>query len=216
MSEIIINNNGTIDKYIGDAIMAFWGAPIADKQQEANAVRAALEQLEELKSINQKLQQQGLPEVEIRIGIHTDKVIVGNIGGSRLDYTAIGEGVNLTSRLESLNKFYQTKIICSEKTAKKLPTNLKVRLLDQVQVKGSLKATKIYQITSNQKSEFDRLNNNYQQAFALFLNQKFKAAKETLEKLKNDQPSKILLQRIEKIESGEQSFNGGVRVFGFK
>ena len=117
MTEIILRNRGTIDKYIGDAIMAFWGAPVKDENHAKNAVQAAVEMKAALTDINKKFREQGFPEINIGVGINTGRVNVGNMGSEfRMAYTVLGDDVNLASRLESITKQYKENLIVSENT----------------------------------------------------------------------------------------------------
>lgn len=140
MAESVIKNKGTLDKYIGDAIMAFWGAPIENKNQADLALNTAVEMIQKLKKF---------PELKIGIGIHTGKAVVGNIGSQeRIQYTAIGDTVNIASRLEGLNKEFGTQIIVSEETKNKLVTDFKIKNLGDVKVKGREEKINIYSIES--------------------------------------------------------------------
>ncbi|MCX6701951.1 MAG: adenylate/guanylate cyclase domain-containing protein [Candidatus Zambryskibacteria bacterium] len=141
----IIENDGVLDKYIGDAIMVFWGAPIPEPRQADKAVKAGLEMLEELEKLNRKLVSEGDPEIKIGIGIYTGKAVVGNIGSEhRFDYTAIGDTVNTASRIEGLTKEYKTEIIIGEGTKNKLTENFSVTSLGTANVKGKMEGIKIY------------------------------------------------------------------------
>lgn len=154
LSTIIINNNGTIDKYIGDAIMAFWGAPQADKKQALNACCSALYCQKRLSELNRKWESEGKPRMITRIGIETGDAIVGLVGSSdRINYTAIGDTVNLASRLESVNKFYATQIIIGEETFKAVSEDCLVRPLDVVAVKGKNKGVKIYELVALKRGD---------------------------------------------------------------
>jgi adenylate cyclase len=147
MSNIIINQGGTIDKYMGDAIMALFGAPMAQADHPRLACRAALEMASVLKALNQEWASQGRPPLKIGVGINTGPVAVGNMGSDRLfDYTAIGDNVNLASRLEGLNKYYGTDILISETTAQNLENGFILRDVDQVRVKGKAQAARIYEL----------------------------------------------------------------------
>ena len=140
MAGIVIKNKGTLDKYIGDAVMAFWGAPLENENQADLALFSALEMIRELKKF---------PGLKIGVGIHTGKAIIGNIGSSdRLQYTAIGDTVNTASRLEGLNKEFKTQIIISEATKNKLKKNYNYKNLGEVGVKGREEKIKIYGIES--------------------------------------------------------------------
>jgi len=136
MTEIIHKHNGTIDKYMGDAIMAFWGAPLHDERHIYNAIHAAEEMLDALKKLNKKFEQRGWPRIEIGIGINTGMMDVGNMGSEyRMAYTVLGDAVNLGSRLEGLTKNYGVHTIIGEETRKQID-NLLCRELDRVKVKG--------------------------------------------------------------------------------
>ncbi len=143
----ILATNGVVDKFIGDAIMAFWGAPIEQPNQADLAVMAALGMMERLTKAQQKWLADGYPLVDIGIGINTGVVTLGNMGSdSRFDYTVIGDDVNAASRLEGLNKEYKSHIIISESTKKKLTIPVKTKLLGEVIVKGKTKPLKIYEV----------------------------------------------------------------------
>lgn len=136
MTKIIHKHGGAIDKYMGDAVMAFWGAPVATNQHASKAVAAALEMIDALDDINVKFKEKGWPELRIGIGINTGMMSVGNMGSEfRMAYTVLGDAVNLGSRLESLTKQYKVPVIISEYTARQA-TEYKYKRLDQVKVKG--------------------------------------------------------------------------------
>lgn len=147
MSEIIVKHGGTLDKYLGDAIMALFGAPLELPDHAPRACRTALEMIKSLKILNQEWVAKGRPALKIGIGINSGPVAVGNMGSSRLfDYTAIGDNVNLASRLEGLNKFYNTEILISEYTAARLSGDFILREVDLVRVKGKRQPIAIYEV----------------------------------------------------------------------
>lgn len=147
VTQIIMKANGTIDKYIGDAVMAFWGAPIVDKDQALNACRAALSLQHRLTNLNRQWAIEGKPILATRIGIHTGDVIVGNMGSSdRMNYTALGDTVNLAARLEGTNKMYHTSVMISEEVLQEVQDHCLVRPVDFVAVKGKNKGVKIYEL----------------------------------------------------------------------
>ncbi len=147
MSDIIIKNAGTIDKYIGDAIMAYWNAPLDVTYHADMAVTSAIEQIEALKPLNEKLKKEALPEIKIGIGIHTGEVVVGEMGShDRSDYTIIGDTVNLGSRVEGLCKVYFSEILISEATKESLVQTYKLREVDSVLVKGKEKAVTLFSV----------------------------------------------------------------------
>ena len=145
MTRVIHLHRGTIDKYIGDAIMAFWGAPLADSNHARNAVMAALKMQEVLSVLRPELIARGLPEIRIGIGINSGMMSVGNMGSEfRMAYTVMGDAVNLSSRLEGLTKQYGVEILVGEETRKLLPDML-FREIDKVRVKGKNISISIYE-----------------------------------------------------------------------
>lgn len=153
MTSIIFANNGTLDKYEGDAIVAFWGAPIPQEDHAYNACRAAVQMQEALLGMRRLWQQQGRPPLNVRIGINTGEVIVGNMGGdSRFDYTVIGDSVNLGARLESANKQYKTTILISESTFSKVKGRVFARELDMIVVAGKTEPIRVYELIAMSES----------------------------------------------------------------
>lgn len=147
MQEIISRNEGTIDKYIGDAVMAFWGAPLDIKSPIHKAVLSALEIQKDLELFNATLFKNFGFSFKTRIGIHYGKTIVGNIGSSkRMNYTIIGDSVNVAARLENINKVYQTKIIVSSTVYEAIKDDFECKYLDSIELKGKTIATKIYEV----------------------------------------------------------------------
>ncbi|HEU5247456.1 MAG TPA: adenylate/guanylate cyclase domain-containing protein [Candidatus Udaeobacter sp.] len=147
MSAIVEAHGGVVDKYVGDAIMALFGAPLANPNDADRAMETALEMCEALDELNLEQQIRGYPAIKIGIGINTDVVIAGNMGSqTRLNYTVIGDGVNLASRLEGLTKTpeYATRIIISRTTLAKAKGRYQTRPLGEVAVKGKQKPTEIY------------------------------------------------------------------------
>ncbi|MDB6115010.1 MAG: cyaA 2 [Lacunisphaera sp.] len=155
MSAIIERHGGVIDKYIGDAIMALFGAPVSDPAAPVRAVAAAREMAQALAVLNRELVAESLPPLAFGIGINTARVVAGNMGSkTRLNYTVIGDGVNLASRLETLTKdpAYDTPIIISEATLRALPNPPPVRELGEVQVKGKADAVRIFALSGKGES----------------------------------------------------------------
>ncbi len=147
LTECILKNRGLLDKYIGDALMSLFNAPISIENHADMACLSALEMMEKVKEVNSKFRSEGLPEVKLGIGIDTGIATVGNMGSRlRFDYTAIGDTVNLSSRLEGLSKVYSADIIISESTKKKLVQDFLVRKLDCVRVKGKSVPINIYEL----------------------------------------------------------------------
>ncbi len=147
MSEIIIKNQGTIDKYIGDAIMAYWNAPLEVENHADKALTSALEQLEALDRLNKELAKENLPPIYIGIGIHSGEAVVGEMGSrDRSDYTIIGDSVNIASRVEGLCKEYKAEILITKQTKDRLKLNYNIKEIGQVSVKGKKESITIYQV----------------------------------------------------------------------
>ncbi len=145
MVEVIFANGGCLDKYMGDAVMAFWGAPVEAPQHAERACRAAWAMLAALDALNARWRMEGKSPMDIGIGIHTGEMIVGNIGSERrMDYTVIGDSVNLAARLEVLNKEWGTHILISRATCHAAGAMIKVRPLGAVSIKGRTEAVEIY------------------------------------------------------------------------
>lgn len=147
MEPIITKYNGVINKFIGDAIMAIFGEPIQDDNHPQNAVKCAYEMLQRVKFLREKWLSEGKPKIEIGIGINTGEVFIGNIGTeTRMEYTVIGDTVNLASRIESYNKVYKTKLLVSSSTYPYVANISDVIKISDVQIRGKSKKTDIYEI----------------------------------------------------------------------
>jgi adenylate cyclase len=147
MGAIVENHGGVVDKYIGDALMALFGAPLGNPDDGDRAMKTALEMTEALDDLNRQWRKRGLPTIGVGIGINTDIVVAGNMGSeTRLNYTVIGDGVNLASRLEELTKtpHYETRIIISGSTLATAKERYRTRRLGEVAVKGKQKSTEIF------------------------------------------------------------------------
>lgn len=149
MTAKIIENNGTLDKYIGDAQMAFWNAPLDDANHAKNAVRTALQMMESLDEFNKQVTAEGIPAFGMGLGINTGVVVVGNMGSSqRFDYTCLGDSVNLASRLEGQSKPYGVKMILGPNTAAQVDDEFPTVELDCIAVKGKTEGVRIYTLAS--------------------------------------------------------------------
>jgi adenylate cyclase len=147
MTNIVFEEGGTLDKYIGDAVMAFWGAPVAQEDHALRACRAAMRFLEELERLKPGWVAEGVGEVEIGVGINTGPMVVGNMGSDvRFDYTVMGDAVNLASRLEGANKLFGTRVLLSEETHRRVRDEVCARRLGAVRVRGKQQPTQVYEL----------------------------------------------------------------------
>ncbi|WP_141046404.1 CHASE2 domain-containing protein [Aliarcobacter cryaerophilus] len=218
MSSIIIKNQGTIDKFIGDAIMAYWNAPLDVENHADMAVKASLEQLEALNELNRKFEKDKLPTIDIGIGLNSGEVIVGEMGSSlRSDYTVIGDAINLGSRVESLCKYYGSKLNITNFTKDKLKEKYIFRFLDFVRVKGKNQPVEIWQVIGSGEAKDDLKNEleNYHKAIDFYKESKFSDALELFRKLDNLENKtnkniyKIYIKRCEEfIQTPPKDFDG--------
>lgn len=207
LSEIILKNGGTIDKYIGDSIMAFWNAPLETAQHPYKACEAALKCEAALVKINQNLKDKNMPQLPTRIGINTGKAFIGNIGTpERLNYTAIGDVVNTGQRLEQAGKDYHVSIVISENVLEKIDDAFVVRPLDFVAVKGRKEKIKIYELMGKKEGQFAatpeevQLSKTFTEAYDTFYRGELDKAKTLfqaiLQKYPQDFPTQLYLNRI--------------------
>jgi len=148
MTDIVFRYDGIVDKFIGDGLMAHWGAFTPDRPNAMLAARASLDMMAKLHELNVGWAAAGLPELDIGIGINTGEVIFGNVGtGKKVDFTAIGDGVNLAARLEGANKEYHTHIIVSQATREELGDAAEVTPLGSITVKGKTVGVEIFELT---------------------------------------------------------------------
>jgi adenylate cyclase len=154
MTDLVFKYDGLLDKYMGDAIMAVYGAPLNQPDHALRACRTALEMLQVLKKLQVKWSEEGRPFMNIGVGINTGDMVVGNMGSQmRFDYTVMGDNVNLSSRLEGINKEYKTNIVISEFTYAIVKDELYCRELDSVRVVGKKLPVKIYELLSEKRDE---------------------------------------------------------------
>jgi adenylate cyclase len=204
MTEIIFRNWGTLDKYIGDAIMAFWGAPYPQPDHAERSCRTALEMLDALKLLRVKLEAAGRPPIDIGVGINSGPVLIGNMGSKRrFNYSILGDNVNLASRLEGLNKAFRTRLIISELTFEKVREKFVARELDFIRVKGKKKPVRIYELLSDleQYEQHRDLVERFTKALEQYRGGQWAKAVEMFEGLRRDYPqdgpSAVLLERCQ-------------------
>jgi len=168
MTEKVFAHRGSLDKYIGDAIMAVYGAPVVEDEHPALACRSALDMIRALEVLQQKWQAAGLPKIGIGVGINTGPVVVGNMGSAtRFNYTVVGDHVNLASRIESLNKTYGTSILISEYTWQRVKSEFpNTREVDSVKVRGREQPVRLYELFPEGKFGADFLA-GYREAYAV-------------------------------------------------
>ncbi len=203
MSAVVMALGGVLDKYIGDAMLAFWGAPIAAQDHAAKAGAAALQMIEALRDFNQELEKEGWPKIAIGIGINTGEVIVGNMGSEqRFDYTVIGDAVNLASRLEGLNKVYGTTALVAAETERLLPAGVARREIDRVAVKGKAEAVAIYELLpAAEAAQHSSAFRQFAEGLAHYRQRRWDEAvaafQRALELKPGDGPAEVFLKRIE-------------------
>jgi adenylate cyclase len=203
LTRIIHHNRGTIDKYMGDAIMAFWGAPLADDQHARNALTAGMEMLQAMDEMRDEFNARGWPEIRIGVGINTGPMNVGNKGSEfRVDYTVLGDAVNLGSRMEGLTKNYGVEIITGEATRHAVP-EFEYRELDRVRVKGKDQPVTLYEPLGLVETIDKGLRNSvkrFHHALQLYRQQKWDDAEQELFSLSQHEPERqiyrIYLDRI--------------------
>lgn len=211
MTRIVFRQHGTLDKYIGDAVMAFWGAPFEEEGHAAHACNAALDMMKRVRELQKQWEAQGKPSLDIGIGLNTGVASVGNMGSAlRYGYTALGDAVNLSSRLEGLNKDYGTHIIANETTYQAAKGGGFVfRELDLMRVKGKLQPVTIYQLMGRQ-ADFDAEGSAeivrsqvemFDRARELYRARHWEAAQRTfqefLDKWPDDGPSRVYWKRCQ-------------------
>ena len=200
---IIFEHNGTIDKYVGDLVMAFWGAPIHDDNHRQNAVHAALKMLSKVEELKPMFKERGLPEINIGIGVNSGIMNVGDMGSTfRRSYTVLGDAVNLGSRLESITKEYGVKLLIGEQTFDQLKDVL-CRQVDLAKVKGKEQPIRIYQplcLNSDASEELVILVDDYHRAYNNYLQQNWDVAEQQFNHLlKKDPATKLYSLYLERI-----------------
>ncbi len=185
VTQAVKEESGTVDKFIGDSVMAFWGAPLVNQNHAFHSCVTAVKSQRRMLQLNQQLSAEGLPSLTMRIGIHSDAVLVGNIGSSeRMSYTVMGDGVNIASRLEGINKEYGTSICISHATYKEAGEFLWARPIDIITVKGRKGAITIYELLGIRSDDPQIMITEREQAlctatteaFVLFTQRQYRAA----------------------------------------
>ena len=217
MVDVVSARRGMLDKYIGDAIMAVFGTPFPGPDDADNAVSAAIEMMEKLRAFNRERALRGFAPIDIRLGVNTGEVIAGNIGSpKRVDYTVIGDSVNLASRLEGANKFYGTGILISEHTRCVLKQDYPLRELDLIRVKGRERVVSIYQVLEIGEGGKDLAvaRDEFSAGLASYRAREWdRAARHfgmALEACADDHPARLFLDRIEYYRSSapDQAWDG--------
>ena len=176
MTKKIIENNGTLDKYIGDAQMAFWNAPLDNDNHAEDSVRTALAMMESLDEFNNEIADEGIPAFGMGLGINTDTVVVGNMGSDqRFDYTCLGDGVNTAARLEGQSKNYGVKILLGPKTAEAIKDDYTILELDNIAVKGKTVGVQIYTVIDSKSATTLAAQRHHEIMHAKYRDQDFEA-----------------------------------------
>ena len=224
MTDILFRNLGTLDKYIGDAIMGFWGSPFPQQDHAACACRCALEMIAGLEALNRKWAEQGRRPIAIGIGLNTGPVNVGNMGSDkRLAWTVMGDNVNLASRLEGMTKQYRARVIISESTYDQVADQFVGREVDRIRVKGKKQPVVIYELLApiSERDAYAALLTQYNAALDVYRCQRWREATEkfgeVLAAYPDDGPTQVLLQRcIEFLEEAPEPEWDGVYVMKSK
>jgi adenylate cyclase len=224
MTEIIFDTNGTLDKYIGDAIMAFWGSPYPQEDHAFRSCSCALQMSRGLAKLNEKLQSAGQPPIGIGIGLNTGLVNVGNMGSARrLSWTVMGDNVNLASRLEGITKEYHVQLIISEATYRHVSSQFVCRELDKIRVKGKTLPVTIYELmdVEENRAEHQSLLEAFDAAMQEYRKQNWTRASElfaeVLSGFPDDGPTQVFLERaVEFSENAPEGQWDGVYVMKTK
>jgi len=224
MTEIVFANQGTLDKYIGDAIMAFWGSPYPQDDHAFRACNCAVQMIRSLAKLNAKWKSEGRRTLSIGIGLNTGLLNVGNMGSAkRLAWTVMGDNVNLASRLEGINKEYHTQIVISEATYREVEQHFVCRELDKIRVKGKNQPVNIYELMDviSEKPKYEALLSQFDQAVVAYRAQDWSAAaaqfRQFLGAHPDDGPAQIFLERTtEFLENAPEADWDGVYVMKTK
>ena len=189
MSSVIIDSDGTLDKFLGDGIMAYWGAPLPQENHHEQAVRCALDMLKRLGELHKKWISEGTEPFSIRVGLNSGKVIAGNIGavGKKMEYTVIGDNVNLAARLEGTAKVYGVTILASQYTYEPVKEKFLFRELDYIRVVGKTKPIRVYEVLQALDEPLDEAlkgrTKRFEEGLVLYRSRKFKDARAIFKEL---------------------------------
>jgi adenylate cyclase len=204
MSDVVLAHDGTLDKYIGDAVMAFWGAPVAHEDDALKACAAAIEMVERCAALQTRWQAAGGPQLEIGIGIHTGEMVVGNMGSERrLAYTVVGDAVNLGSRLEGLTKRYGVSILATEQTLALARERVVAREVDIVRVRGRTRPVRVFEIlgADRERDRWSLLTERFAQGLEAYRARNWARARVAFEDVlrarPGDGPARLYLSRCE-------------------
>jgi adenylate cyclase len=210
MTEVIFHNRGTIDKYEGDMIMAFWGAPLEDPEHHSHALEGAMQMLERNREVKEQLREAGLPEAEMGIGLNSGPMNVGNMGSEyRRAYTVLGDAVNLGARIEGLTKFYGARLLVGEQTAANQQGFL-LRRVDRVRVKGKHEPVALYEPLARQSQASPALQAEvaeHERALEDYWALRWEEARRRFEALAADRPDdrvyQLYLERMDTMDPAE-------------
>jgi adenylate cyclase len=208
MAQVVLAEQGMVDKYIGDAVMAVYGAPHVTPDHAYRACWTAVRMLDVLQTLQPRWQERGLPRIDIGIGINSGAMVIGNMGSTEhLEYTVIGDEVNLGSRLEGTNKIYGTHIIISESTWTQVRDRVATRELDVIRVKGKEKPTRIFEILGLPPlpPELEAMRHQFEAGLLTYRAQHWAAARDCFEHAlrhaPGDLPSQLYIQRCREYEA---------------
>lgn len=203
MTDIVFETKGTLDKYIGDAIVAIWGAPLPIGNHAQFAVDAAIRMAETMPAVNEYFKEKGLPQFNVGIGLNTGECSVGNMGSTRIfSYTALGDNMNLGARLEGLCKYYGAQILISENTLARIDTKkIKTRPIDKVIVKGRTQAVEIFEVISKVHFMFadEETHQFYLTGWQFYTHRNFRGAVEVFEQILSKYPDDKNTKRLKGI-----------------